>query len=175
MNHALAASIILGLLATPIFASAADPTPKGVEVMAPGVTVPKTLFADSNGTPATLGNFKGKTVVLNVWATWCGPCIKEMPSLDRLASKLDSNKAVVLAVSQDKGGAAIAKPFLDNLGIKNLPAYADPSNKFSRDLGIRGLPTTFIISPSGAIVGRVEGPLEWDSPEIVRFVTSAGS
>jgi thiol-disulfide isomerase/thioredoxin len=167
-------ALIVWLLATPVSASAAEPVPIGVEVMAPGVTVPKTLFTDQNGIPATLGNFKGKTVVLNVWATWCGPCIKEMPSLDRLAAKLDRNKAIVLAVSQDKGGTAIAKPFLDKLHIKNLPAYADPSGKLSRDLGIRGLPTTFIILPTGIIVGRIEGPLEWDSLEIARYVTSVG-
>lgn len=154
---------------------AANPAPKGVNIVAPAVTVPETLFVDPNGISTSLDNFNGKTVVINLWATWCGPCIIEMPSLDRLAAKLDPTKVVVLAVSQDKGGGAIAKPFLDKLGIKNLPAYTDSSGKLSRDLGIRGLPTTFIISPTGTIVGRVEGPLEWDSPEMVRFITSAGS
>ena len=167
-------ALVLSTYLITSLARSAEPIPKGIEVLALGLTAPEASFADPSGAPATLGNFRGKTVILNVWATWCGPCRKEMPSLDRLADKLDPNKAVVLAVSQDKGGSVIAKQFLEKLGTKNISAFADPSNKLSRKLGIRGLPTTFLISPTGAIVGRVEGPLDWDSPEVVRFCIIRG-
>jgi thiol-disulfide isomerase/thioredoxin len=160
------------LVAMSVTVSAAEPTPKGIQMIAPAIPLPTTSFVNHAGTPTTLGSFTGKIVVLNVWATWCGPCIKEIPSLDRLAAKLDPSKAVVLAISQDKGGIAIAKPFLDNLGTKNLSAFADPSGKLSRDLAIRGLPTTFIVAQTGQIIGRVEGPLEWDSPDIVQYILS---
>tara|TARA_B100000676_G_scaffold74844_1_gene74513 strand:+ start:25329 stop:25862 length:534 start_codon:yes stop_codon:yes gene_type:complete len=160
---------ILGVTA----ASSADQHfPKGIQILVPKAPVPNAIFLDPKGLPTALSAFLGKTVVLNIWATWCGPCIKELPSLDRLAAKLDARMAIVLAVSQDKGGAAIAKPFLDKIGVQNLPAYADPSGKLWRAMGIRGLPTTFIISQTGVVVGRIEGVLEWDSPEIVRFVSS---
>lgn len=163
------------IFSMPVVNLAAAQPPRGFEILKNSVPVPKTRFKDPNGIPSTLAKFKGKTVVLNVWATWCAPCIKEMPSLDRLAAQLDPNRTSVLAVSQDKGGLAIAKPFLERLGVKNLSAFTDPSGKLSRDLGIRGLPTTFIISPAGAIVGRVEGPLEWDAHDVVRFIASQGN
>lgn len=167
-------ALVLGLLGG-AGSSYADPHfPKGVQPLVSPMSVPNALFLDPKNVTTSLGAFHGKTLVLNIWATWCAPCIKELPSLDRLAGKLDARKAFVMAVSQDKGGAAIAKPFLDKIGIKNLPSYADPSGALWRAMGIRGLPTTFIISEKGAIVGRVEGVLEWDSPEIIQFATSLG-
>jgi thiol-disulfide isomerase/thioredoxin len=165
----LSASTLVGAV-SPVEAAAA--APQGIEVWASGVASPKSQFVNPQGVLVTLSDFKGKTIVLNVWATWCAPCIKEMPSLDRLSEKLGNGKAMVLAVNQDKGGAAIAKPFLEKLRIKNLLAYTDPSSKLSRDLGIRGLPTTFIISSNGTFIGRAEGALEWDSPEVIRFILS---
>ena len=113
--------------------------------------------------------FVGKTIVLNLWATWCGPCIKEMPSLDRLFGKVDGRNTVVIAVSQDSGGVAVAQPFLQRIGINNLAAYADPARKLWRDFEVRGLPTTFVISPNGMIVARVEGAIEWDDPNVMRL------
>jgi len=144
--------------------------PKGVDILASKIPTANIRITDPKGQPSGLSAFEGRTIVLNVWATWCGPCIKELPSLERLSDKLDPSKAMVLLVSQDKGGVAVAKPFLDRLGIKNLETYGDPSSKLSRDLAIRGLPTTFVISPNGQIVGRVEGPLEWDAPDMVEFI-----
>ena len=150
--------------------SPAEAPPQGVEMLASGMPAPNTLFGGPNGIPASLGDFGGKTVILNVWATWCAPCIEEMPALDRLAAKLDAGTAIVLTVSQDKGGSAVAKLFLDKLGTKNLVAYDDPSGKLSRIFGIRGLPTTFIIAPNGVVIARVEGSLEWDREDILKFL-----
>lgn len=162
---------LIGLLAmTSVQAASA---PKGFEVLQ-GIVAPKTQFSDARGQPITIDAFKGKVVILNFWATWCGPCIKEMPSLDRLSARLNKDTAEVVAVSQDKGGAAIAKPFIERLGVENLVAYADPSGKLSRDLGVRGLPTTFIIAPDGTVATRVEGPVEWDTDEILSHLATIG-
>lgn len=160
---------ILGVTA---MASADNHFPKGIHILAPTTPAPNVIFLDPNGLQTELTEFLGKTVVLNIWATWCAPCVKELPSLDRLAAKLDASKAIVLVVSQDKGGAAVAKPFLEKIGIKNLPAYADPSGRLWREMNIRGLPTTFLISQAGDVVGQIEGILEWDSSEIVQFISS---
>ena len=151
------------------------PSPRGIKTLGANLTAPMTQFIAPNGSPVSLKAFKGKTVILNVWATWCGPCIREMPALERLSGKLDRGSAVVVLVSQDKGGVAIAKPFLDRLGIKNLTAYADPSGKLSRSLGIRGLPTTFIVTPKGTLASRAEGALEWDSETLVNYITRIGT
>ena len=164
----------LFLLAVGAYLSSYDPAvsaPKGFEVVR-RVPVPGLQFLKPDGQSITLNDYKGMTIVLNVWATWCAPCVKEIPSLDRLADRLDGKKSVVLVVSQDKGGAAIARPFLERLGVRNLSAFADPSGKLSRVLGIRGLPTTFIIGPNGMAVARVEGPIEWDSEQVVRYISS---
>lgn len=169
--YSLIASLIIG---SNSLAVADEAAPKGVQVLAPGVPSPNTKFTDPNGLPVALTAFKGKVVILNVWATWCAPCVLEMPSLDRLAERLDDRNAMVLTVSQDKGGIAVAKPFLDRLKIKALQPYTDPTGKLSRDLGVRGLPTTIIIDPNGIIVSRVEGPLQWDNEEVARYLGSVG-
>lgn len=139
-----------------------------------GIVAPKIQFWSSGGKQLSIDNFKGKVVILNLWATWCAPCIKEMPSLDRLSARLDNEKAVVVAVSQDKGGVAIAKQFIDRIGVENLVVYADPSGKLSRDLGVRGLPTTFIVTPDGTITSRVEGPTDWDTLQITNYISTLG-
>jgi thiol-disulfide isomerase/thioredoxin len=149
--------------------------PKGIKTLRANLIAPAITFVTPNGHPVSLDAFKGKTIILNVWATWCGPCIQEMPALDRLAKKLDRDSAVVLLVSQDKGGRAIAKPFLSRLGIKNLSTYTDPSSKLSRSLSIRGLPTTFLVTPEGKLAARAEGALEWDSEEVVSYIVQLGN
>jgi hypothetical protein len=95
-----------------------------------------------------------------------------MPSLERLAARLPPERFVVVAVSQDKGGAAIAKPFLGRIGVTRLPLYVDPNGRVSRELGVRGFPTTILIAQSGVVFAKLEGPAEWDSDEIVAYLLS---
>src|SRR5262249_2965817 len=116
--------------------------------------------------------FKGRIVILNFWATWCAPCVKEMPSLERLTARLPGEKFVVMAVSQDKGGASIVKPFLGRIGVRSLTLYVGPSGRLSRDLGIRGLPTTVVIARDGTVLGKVEGAAEWDAEDVVAYLLS---
>lgn len=128
---------------------------------------PSTPIQDFSGKQSALNDWRGKFVILNVWATWCGPCVKELPALDRLAASLPPDRYAVLLVSQDKGGTAVAKPFLEKLKLATVSNYSDPGGKLSRDLGIRGLPTTVILDPDGLVLGRLEGPAEWDREAFV--------
>ena len=129
------------------------------------VPAPDTPLRTADGGTATLDRYRGKLVVLNFWATWCAPCVRELPSLQRRAQALPADGARVVLVSQDRGGFAQVTPFLDKLGVENADSYVDEKIALSRTLRIKGLPTTLLIDPDGDIVGRLEGHAEWDSPE----------
>jgi thiol-disulfide isomerase/thioredoxin len=123
---------------------------------------PETAFTDADGKPVGLADFKGKPVVVNLWATWCKPCLKEMPSLDRLQVVLDE-KLVVAAVSEDHGGAQRVGPFVATMALQKLKIYLDPKSDVGHAFNVRGLPTSIVIDAKGRVVGRVEGAAEWDS------------
>src|SRR5262249_34528033 len=118
----------------------------------------------------TLADFKGKVVLLNIWATWCGPCRKEMPALDRLQAALAGPDFEVVALSIDRGGMDAVRKFFADIGIRNLAMYLDSSGQALRTLSALGLPTTLLIDREGREIGRLIGPAEWDSPEMVEFV-----
>jgi thiol-disulfide isomerase/thioredoxin len=123
---------------------------------------PETGFTDADGKPVSFADFKGKPLVVNLWATWCQPCLKEMPSLDRLQSALDG-KLAVAAVSEDHGGAARVGPFVAVMGLQKLKIYLDPKSNVGHAFNVRGLPTSIVIDAQSRVVGRVEGAAEWDS------------
>ena len=124
---------------------------------------PEIAFADSSGKTTALADFKGKFVILNLWATWCQPCLKEMPSLAALQTRLGP-ALTVLAVSEDRGGAVIVQPFVDKLSLdKFLTIYLDPKSAVSRAFEVHGLPTSFAIDGEGRVLGKVEGAADWDS------------
>ena len=131
----------------------------------PPVPVPLEAFAALDGTPVRLADFKGRVVVLNFWATWCAPCIREMPSLDRLQPALRDRGLAVLAVSIDRGGAKVIRPFAKRLGLEHLGLYHDDEGALFQAFGVTGLPTTFLIDRRGQIVGAYPGAAEWDEPE----------
>lgn len=134
--------------------------------------VPEIRFLDADGKPLTLANFRGKVVLLNVWATWCPPCRKEMPSLDRLQAKLGGADFEVVALSIDRGGIFVVQEFFKEADVEALAFYIDPSVEVMSRLGIVGLPTTLLIDRSGREIGRWVGPAEWDQPEVVQFIRS---
>jgi thiol-disulfide isomerase/thioredoxin len=128
----------------------------------PPQPAPEVAFTDANGKPASLDDFKGKPVVLNLWATWCQPCLKEMPSLDRLQARF-ANKLRVAAVAEDHGGGKLVNPFVAGLKLKNLTVYLDPQSELGHAFSVRGLPTSIVIDAAGRVRGRVEGEADWDS------------
>jgi thiol-disulfide isomerase/thioredoxin len=123
-------------------------------------------FDDAQGRSVTLADFKGKVVLLNIWATWCVPCRKEMPALDRLQGAMGGPDFEVAPVSIDRGGIEKVRNFYSEIGVHYLAMYTNASGQVLRALGAVGLPTTLIIDRAGQEVGRVIGPAEWDSPEI---------
>jgi thiol-disulfide isomerase/thioredoxin len=122
-------------------------------------------FVDAEGAPRTLKDFRGKTVLLNLWATWCAPCREEMPSLDRLQKELGSDTFEVVALAVDRTGLEAARKFLDGINVTSLKLYADPTTRSGSALKAIGMPTTILIDPEGREIGRLPGPAEWDSEQ----------
>ncbi len=120
-------------------------------------------FTDVEGRLVTLMDKRGRVVLMNFWATWCPPCIREMPSLDRLQARFDKSVFEVVLISEDRDPSVI-EPFYERLRLENLAGYHDPYSRLSRELGVPGLPTTILIDRNGNEVGRVLGSAEWDSP-----------
>ena len=127
---------------------------------------PTISLTDSDGHTLELSELRGTLVLVNLWATWCEPCLREMPSLERLQSRL-GERIAVLAVSEDRGGNKAVEPFIAKLGLKSVKIYIDPKSEVGHAFGARGLPTSFLIDREGKVLGRVEGAAEWDSPKIL--------
>jgi thiol-disulfide isomerase/thioredoxin len=123
------------------------------------------MLVDENGQGRALSQLRGKVVLLNFWATWCLPCRREMPGLDRLQGTLGGADFEVVALSLDREGAKVVKPFYKELGLKNLGIYVDPKMWIQRAFGITVFPTTVLIDKAGREVGRLEGPAEWATPD----------
>jgi len=150
---------------TSLFAAAQAPLKSFVLHDAPK-PVATVAFDDAEGRSRTLADFKGKVVLLNIWATWCIPCRKEMPALDRLQGAMGGPDFEVVPVSIDRGGIEKVRAFYGEIGVRHLAMYMDVSGQAQRALGAVGLPTTLVIDRAGQEVGRVIGPAEWDSSEI---------
>lgn len=128
-------------------------------------------FQDRDGKQIKIADAaKGVGAVVNMWATWCLPCIEEMPSLDRLKAQLAKDGIAVVAISQDRGGIARVEPFFAKHGYKNLDINLDKGSALAGSLGVQGLPTTFLFDAKGREVGRVLGTVEWDKPAVVDFI-----
>ncbi|MGE3915852.1 MAG: TlpA family protein disulfide reductase [Hyphomicrobiaceae bacterium] len=139
--------------------------------------LPELPFLDKDGKSRLLKEWNGKVVLLNLWATWCAPCRKEMPSLDRLQGELGSDKFEVVAVSADKTGVEGARKFLDQIKVTKLGTYADPTVRIHSGLKAIGMPATLLLDAKGREIGRLVGPAEWDSPEakaLIRAAIAAG-
>jgi thiol-disulfide isomerase/thioredoxin len=150
-------------------AAAAAPLGQFIPATAPK-PAPPVSFTSLSGQTASLASFDGKLVVLNLWATWCAPCRREMPSLDRLQSRFGEQIAVV-AVSEDLGGNKVVAPFVAKLGLSALKTYLDPNSAVGQAFKVDGLPTTFLIDRRGQVLGRVEGEADWLSPRMLAIIT----
>jgi thiol-disulfide isomerase/thioredoxin len=132
---------------------------------------PNLTIADGTNMPLPLEHFRGAVLLVNFWATWCAPCIKEMVFLDRLQGDFKGMPLEILPVSEDKGGLKVAKGFMDRQKLTFLRTFTDPGAAAAQVLHVTGLPTSFIVDKHGRLVQRVEGPYEWDSPAIkARFL-----
>lgn len=132
--------------------------------------LPPLRFADGAGAATGLSAFRGRVVLLNVWATWCPPCVKEMPTLDRLQATLGGPDFEVVALSIDEAGAAAVRPFFARLGIAHLRPYVDTFGEASASLVAAGVPLTLLIDREGREIASKLGPAEWDSPQMVHWL-----
>jgi thiol-disulfide isomerase/thioredoxin len=127
-------------------------------------------FSDGNGAEHKLSDFRGKVVLVNLWATWCAPCKIEMPGLNRLQGKLGGEAFTVLPISLDFGGPEKPKGFLETNKLNHLGLYQSPSTKLMQHFGAPGLPYTVLVDRKGREIARLAGPAEWDSPEAVALI-----
>jgi len=132
--------------------------------------LPDIQFLNGSGGAVSLASFRGKVVLLNVWATWCAPCREEMPALDRLQAALGSDKFQVVALAVDKSGVEGARKFLADIKTEKLEPFADPTAKEGTQLKVIGMPTSILIDAEGSEIGRLIGPAHWDSPEAKRLI-----
>lgn len=129
-------------------------------------TVPNVSFVDAGGGPFSLARLRGRVVLISFWTMNCRPCLRQLESLDRLQGDFRGEALVVLAVSEDRAGVAVAKPFLSRQKLTFLRPFADPGARAAAALGVVGIPTSFIVDKHGRLVTVVTGPYEWDSPQI---------
>jgi thiol-disulfide isomerase/thioredoxin len=127
-------------------------------------------FTAADGSARSLADYAGKGIILNMWATWCVPCVAEMPALAAFASVVAKDGIVVLPLSSDRGGAAVVTKFYKDLGIGNLPVLLDPKSAAAHALNVRGIPTTLIIDRHGREVAWTEGSVNWASDAAVAAI-----
>jgi thiol-disulfide isomerase/thioredoxin len=148
-----------------------------VNVAKSPLKVPDLAFQDAGGKPLSLANWRGRTVLLNLWATWCVPCRKEMPALDALQQKLGGPDFQVVAVNIDTRDPDKPKAFLKELGIDKLAYYPDPTAKTFQDLKAIGrafgMPTTLLVDRQGCEIGTIAGPAEWASDDAIKLIQAA--
>ena len=148
-----------------------------VNVAKSPLKLPDLAFQDAVGKPLTLDHWRGRTVLLNLWATWCVPCRKEMPSLDALEQRLGGPGFEVVAINIDTRDPDKPKAWLKEVGITKLGYYADPAAKTFQDLKAVGrafgMPTTLLIDRNGCEIGTIAGPAEWASDDAIKLIQAA--
>ena len=170
----LAALVVLVSSALGIYRAATEEKPalgdRFMQVASVPRSLPELLFQNANGKALALTDFSGKLVLLNVWATWCTPCRKEMPALDRLQQQLGGPGFEVVALSIDRGGAAAVQAFYEELDIRALSVYVDRTSEAASKLGAIGIPTTILVDREGRELWRKVGPAEWDGAEALELL-----
>jgi thiol-disulfide isomerase/thioredoxin len=148
-----------------------------VNVAKAPLKLPDLAFSDDGGKPLTLAHWRGRTVLLNLWATWCVPCRKEMPALDALQQRLGGPGFEVVTINIDTRDPDKPKAWLKEVGIQKLAYYADPAAKTFQDLKAVGrsfgMPTTLLIDPQGCEIGTIAGPAEWASEDAIKLIQAA--
>lgn len=130
-------------------------------------------FQDANDKPVSLSKFRGRAVLLNFWATWCAPCVKEMPSLDRLQAALPKDRFIIVPLSIDGPTKPKVVPFYKDQKLSQLGIYFDKGRKAMQGLDVTLLPTSILVDPAGRELGRIEGDADWDMPESIELMKAA--
>ncbi len=133
---------------------------------------PEVIFVDGDGQEKSLADYRGKVILLNLWATWCAPCLHEMPTLDRLKAEMASDDFDVLAVSVDRAGVEKSREFLDRTGAQHLDLLVDAAMGFNFAFSAYQLPTTILLGRDGIEIGRMAGDTKWDAREVKLFLAA---
>ena len=141
--------------------------------MAP-VTAPPMVFTNAKGKRLTLADYAGHPLLVNLWATWCGPCVAELPTFAVLAPRLKASGTLILPVSIDLGGAGAVAPFYASHGITDLPILLDPNGDNMNVLNTDGIPVTIVINAAGQFVARLDGAANWNTDAVVEFMHGLG-
>ncbi len=166
----LFAGAALFLLAPAMDPGGSSGGPRGFSLAAFPSEAPEARFKGPNGKRLSLEDFRGRVVLLNIWATWCGPCRSEMPSLDRLQALHGADGLDVIAVSVDREGAGIVSAYYRKSGIRNLKLYVDSDRATQSAFNPDGIPMSVLIDREGNVVGEMTGAARWDSAEAVELV-----
>lgn len=137
-----------------------------------GTEMPLAAFNAPDGSALTLDRYRGRPILLNIWATYCVPCRIEMPTLDNLAA-LEEGKITVLTVSQDLQGGRVVRPYFERFGFKNIQGFTDQKNLLWSAIGQTGIPLTVLYDSEGKEVWRIIGGLEWDDAEVEKLLRQA--
>jgi thiol-disulfide isomerase/thioredoxin len=171
-------ALTLGLLlfcALPVVAyheadEPSDGTVASFKPVEPPYPVTGVQFSDASGRPVRIDDFVGRVVLLNLWATWCPPCVRELPALDRLAGRFADEPFAVVTLALDQGGALQAAPFFERLGIANLVLYVDPARAIGEVLPDDVLPASFFIDREGRVVSYLRSYVDWDDASADRLI-----
>jgi thiol-disulfide isomerase/thioredoxin len=170
-NFLLIFLAFLGVLVAPETTRAQDLNPPpGFQLHATPLPVGDIAFLDVEGRTVRLADFKGRVVLINLWATWCPPCRAEMPSLQELQKLLGPEGLVVAPVSLDQKGKALVVPFYRENNLQTLPMFFDPEMRLNPALKLRGVPSSVLIGRDGWEIGRLEGPYPWADKRMVGFL-----
>lgn len=163
-------------LAGTLAAETLAPLSEGLDPVSPPQDPPDAVFLSQDGAEHHFSEFKGRGMVVNMWATWCAPCVAEMPSLEALSKALAPHDIAVLPLSSDRGGAEVVQAWYQAHGITFLPVLLDRKSAVAGALNARGIPTTVIINTEGKVVARLEGAADWSAPDAQALVRKlAGS
>ncbi|MDR3448434.1 MAG: TlpA disulfide reductase family protein [Alphaproteobacteria bacterium] len=160
------AAILVGLAATPARADFAD----HMQMLDPPRQMPPLVFENAEGAQHTLADYHGHFILLNVWATWCGPCVRELPSLDQLQAKLGT-RVIVLPLAEDRGDDTVAAYYKLH-HLTHLPVAVDRGGIAPSALNLKGVPTTLLINPQGLEVARYQGDADWMSDDALAFINA---
>jgi thiol-disulfide isomerase/thioredoxin len=147
--------------------------PAGPDLTDKGKAIPTVEIRNAEGQPAKLSDLKGKPLLVNLWATWCVPCIKELPTLDALAAR-EAGKLQVVIVNEDLEGARVVTPFLQKRPLKTLKPWMDTNNALMIPLKAASLPTTILYDANGKQVWRITRDMDWSGKEAAALIAQAG-